>query len=205
MDFSGPVNATASSSYVVPSHSLEFAPQLAIQADTTYVWATCFLSKKESSPWFRLEFKYMTSISNVWLGVRDEASGDMPKDFVQREMNKLSVYVSNSSDLGLNGEQLCGSSLEYMKTNAIQLDCEPNSKGQFVYVTVQSSSPTYLSICSIILNRENGIVYTILILNVAEVLVSVSVSMHANFCLSLNYDILLWQLAVYIHSNGPLT
>ena len=185
MDFSGPVNATASSSYVVPSNSLEFAPQLAIQADTTYVWATCFLSKKESSPWFRLEFKSMTSIFNVWLGVRDEAKGDMPEDFVLNERNNLSVYVSNSSDLELNGEQLCGSSLEYMKTNAIHLDCGPNLKGRFVYVTVPSSSPTYLSICSIILNRENGNVYTFLILNVAEVLVSVRMSMHADFCLLL--------------------
>ena len=158
MDISGPVKATASSSYV--SSKLEFSPQLAIQADTSLVWANCFVSKKEPNPWFTLKFKSMTSIFNVWLRVTTIPIYQLPVDFSLRGMDNLSVYVSNSSVLANSGEQPCGSPWRYKSTRTIRLDCGRNPKGKFMHITVPSTSSTYLVICSIVLNKENGMEFS---------------------------------------------
>ena len=157
MDILSPVKATASSTYETLS-GLRFAPQLAIQADTGYVWANCFISKREQNPWFRLEFKSMASIFNVRLGVITQRSGKMPKDYNLAGMANLSVYVSMSPGLGSSGKTICGSSWTYKQSKIIDLDCGRNLSGKFIHVIVPSSSPTYLLICSIVLNKVDGTV-----------------------------------------------
>ena len=98
LDILSPVKVTASSTYTEPSSGLQFAPQLAVQADSGYLWANCFLSNMESNPWFQLELKSLTSIFNVRLGVRDKGSARLP-DIFPINMNTLSVYVTKSSSL----------------------------------------------------------------------------------------------------------
>ena len=158
LDLSSPVTATASSWHVndTKSFQIKFPPQLAIQADTGEVTNTCFLSKNESQPWFKIEFKSDVSIFNVRLVVRAETFSYLPEDFVLRGMDNLTVYVSNSSSLGDRNQQRCDNPWKYISTNNILLDCGRNLSGRFVHVTVPSTSPTYLLICCIVFNRENG-------------------------------------------------
>ena len=155
LDISSPVTATASSAYV-SSSGLEFAPHLAVQPDTGHMWSTCFVSNKELHPWFTLEFRSVTNIFNLRLGVRSLVGGQLPKDFNLSGMDKLSVYVSNSSALKSSSKQLCGSSWNYTHTKNIVLDCGENLKGRYLHIIVPSTSPTYLMICFIVVNRENG-------------------------------------------------
>ena len=162
LDISSPVTANSSSFYYVASEDLKFAPQLAIQADTTREWATCLVTRKEPNPWFKIEFKSTASIFNVRLVTRRQPVGQLPADYVVSGMDGLSVYVSNSSALGGSGEQRCGNSWQNESTNDILLDCGRTLEGRFVHVTVPSVSPTYLLICSIVLNREEGIMNNIL-------------------------------------------
>ena len=159
LDISSPVTTTASSSYKSPS-GLEFTPQLAVQPDTGYMWSTSFISNKEPNPWFSLKFGSVTTIFNLRLGVRTVGGGYLPAEFNLAGMDKLSVYVSNSSTLESSGKQRCGSPWNYAHTNNILLHCGRNLKGQFLHITVPSASPTYLMICFIVLNRENGDAYT---------------------------------------------
>ena len=170
MDISSTVKATASSH--VTSPRVDFSPQLAVQADTSHVWSSCFLSKKESNPWLKIEFKSVTHIFNVRLGVRKKGSGQIPVDFNLEGMDKLSVYVSNSSALGSIKGRQCGSPWIYRPTRNILLDCGKDVKGKFVYVTVPSASPTYMIICFIVFNRENGNVCSLIIADVLSVVVA---------------------------------
>ena len=162
MDIQSPVKATASSSYKTSS-GMSFGPQLAIQADTGYVWANCFISKREPNPWFRLQFISLTAIFNVRLGVRDKNGGKLPGDFDLRGMNNLSVYVSESQDLPKDKTLLCGNSWNYTQTKIIDINCERNLSGHFVHVTVPSSTDTYLLICYIVFNRVDGTVHNLVI------------------------------------------
>ena len=159
MDISSPVTATASSSFNVNPTGVLFAPELAVQADTSFVWVTCFLSKKEPNPWFKLEFNAVTSISNVRLAVRTPPSGRSPADFSFTGMDQLSVYVSNSSSLTNSSKELCGDPWKATAKTVftIVISCKPKKpKGRFLYVTVPSTNSTYLVLCSIVLNRERG-------------------------------------------------
>ena len=158
LDIVSPVKATASSTYN-SSPDLLLSPQLAIQADSSYVWANCFLSKNESNPWFGLQLKTVTTIFNVQLGVKTQRSGKMPIDFNLTRMANLSVYVSMSSKLVMNSETVCGSPWTYTPSRIIDLDCRRNLSGNYIHVIVPSSSPTYLIICSIVLNKDEGTVY----------------------------------------------
>ena len=162
LDILSPVKATASSSYETQS-KMSFGPELAIQADTGYVWANCFVSQKEPNPWFRLQFKSLTEIFNVRLGVRDKIGGELPRDFVLSGMNKLSVYVSESQELPSDETLMCGNSWKYTKSNIIDINCEITLSGHFVHVTVPSSSDTYLIICHILFNSVDGTVHTLVI------------------------------------------
>ena len=157
MDIYSPVKANASSSFT--AGRVNFAPQLAIQADTSNVLDNCFISKEQVNPWYRLEFKSVTSVFNVRLGVRKDAGENLPRRFNLKKMNGLSVYVSNSSNslaLGREIEQRCGSPWKYTPINSITFSCERILKGRYVHVIVSSTSPTYLLICSIVINREDG-------------------------------------------------
>ena len=151
------MEATASSSSVTSSGMI-FAPQLAIQADIARVWANCFISTKESDPWFALEFKSVTSIFNVWLGIRSVATYGLPSDYSQQGMKGLSVFVSNSSESSSHNKRQCGSPWTHASYRAINITmyCGRNVRGRFLHVMVPSTSPTYLLICSIVLNRESG-------------------------------------------------
>ena len=157
LDFSSPVTVNASS-FNVSSMGVTFAPQLAIQPDTGAVWSACFISNKEPNPWFRLEFKAVTAISNVRMSMRRTPIVEMPSDFHYNHMNNLSVYVSNSSTLENSDKQPCGSPWRARKVSNIVIDCGEGEdlKGRFLYVTVPSTESTYLLICSIVVNRENG-------------------------------------------------
>ena len=106
---SGYATATASSSFNVNRAEVLFAPELAVQADTSIVWATCFLSNREANPWFRLEFKTVTSIFNVRLSIREPPSnsGQASLSISLTDMDHLSVYVSNSSTLTKSNNELC--------------------------------------------------------------------------------------------------
>ena len=167
MDIYSPVKALASSSYETSS-GLRFAPQLAIQVDTSFVWANCFISRKEPQPWFSLEFKTMISIFNVRLGVRDQPSGQLPADFNLTGMARLHVYVSNSSIYKGSDETLCGIPWTYEDTKIIDVNCGTKLRGKFVFVMVPSSLPTYLMICSIVFNRDDGTVSRIVIADVIQ-------------------------------------
>ena len=155
LDISSPVKATASSYNTMETGLHIFAPQLAIQADTSSLWANCFVSKKEVKPWYRLEFKSETSVFNVQLGVRDGGE-QLPTGFNLRGMAKLSVYVSDSSALSHSENQRCGNPWNYSSTEYIIVSCGRILKGRFIHVSVPSTSATYLLICSIVINRENG-------------------------------------------------
>ena len=157
LNIPSPVSATASSFYV-SSTQVKFAPQLAIQADTSRVGSTCFISNKEPNPWFRLDFKEVTTIVNVRLVIREKPSDGLPRDFLLSGMVNLSVYVSNEPALGYDSKLRCGSPWKSDESSKrdILLDCRRDLKGQFLYVTVPSNSSTYLLICCIILNRKPG-------------------------------------------------
>ena len=149
------MKATASSLFS-NSSGPSFPPELAIQADTSYVWANCFVSKKEPDPWFTLEFNSVTPIVNVRLGVRDRSSEQLPDDYNLQGMTNLSVYVSNSRMNKVVDKTLCGKPWAYRKTKIIDVNCGKTLRGKFIHVIVPSSSPTYLMICSIVLNKDNG-------------------------------------------------
>jgi hypothetical protein len=155
VDISSPVTVTASSNYLSPS-GMEFAPSLAIQPDTSHTWPSCFISKKEVNPWFTIAFESVISLFNMRLGVRISGGGQLPKDFTLSGMDKLSVYVSNSSTTETSGGQLCGNSWSYAHTKNIMLDCGKNLTGRYVHITLPSTAPTYLLICFMVLNKENG-------------------------------------------------
>jgi hypothetical protein len=157
LDIYSPVSANASSWYK-NSSQLEFPPQLAIQADTSDEGSTCFVSKKERNPWFKLDLKDTRAISNVRLVVREKPSDGLPEDFRLGSMDNLTVYVSNSSSLPESSTTRCGSPWRYAKSHGgkIILDCGRNLYGQFLHVTVPSSSETYLLICCIVLNHESN-------------------------------------------------
>ena len=155
LDFLRHVTAK-SSSFVISSSKLRFDPTLAIQADTSDEWANCFISTNEPNPWFRLEFKSVTSIFNVRLGIRAQPEGELPAKFNLTGMASLFVYVSNSSNYKSNDPNICGDQWTYEYTKIIDFKCKRNLRGRFVYVTVPSSSPTFLMICSIVLNRDEG-------------------------------------------------
>ena len=134
---------------------LKFAPQLAIQAAASDKWANCFVSRKMKLPWFKLRFKSVTSIFNVRLGVRDQPGGNVPADFNLTGMASLSVYVSNSSTL--EKKNLCGSKWIYKSTKIIDFTClQRKLYGYCVHIMVPSSVATYLIICGIILNKDDG-------------------------------------------------
>ena len=155
LEILSPVKATASSSYETSS-GLCFAPQLAIQAKTSYVWANCFVSTKEINPWFKLEFKSERHVFNVRLGVRNQASVELPRDYKLTEMASLSVYVSNSSVYDGSNNSRCDSPWKYKNTKIIDFKCGRKLSGKFVHFIVPSSSPVYLLICSIVLNKDDG-------------------------------------------------
>ena len=172
LDISSPVKVTASSLFS-NSSGPNFPPELAIQADTSYIWANCFVSKKEPHPWFTLEFKSVTPIFNVRLGVRDRSSEQLPDDYNLSGMTNLSVYVSNLQGNKVEDKTRCGKPWAYRKIKIIDVNCGKTLKGQFIHVIVPSSSPTYLMICSIVLNKENGTINsTIKILSHAIILFS---------------------------------
>ena len=165
MDISSPVTVTASSSFNVNRAEVLFAPELAVQADTSLVWTTCFLSNREANPWFRLEFETVTSIFNVRLSIREPPakSGQASLSISLTDMDQLSVYVSNSSTLtNTSNTELCGNPWESSSTKAgatsstIEISCMKDLKGRFLYVTVPSPNATHLVLCSIVLNREDG-------------------------------------------------
>jgi hypothetical protein len=158
LDISG-AKITASSHSQVISPTLDLSPELAIQADTSYSYPSCFLSKKEPNPCLTIEFKSLTTIFNVRLGVRKKGSSKIPIDFNLERMDKLSVYVSNSSALGSIGEQQCGNPWVYRQTKNILLDCGKDIKGKFVHITVPSISSTSMLICFIVFNREKGLLH----------------------------------------------
>jgi hypothetical protein len=139
----------------------KFDTRLAVQADTNNVASNCFLSEKQKHPWFRLELKSSTGIFNVRLGVIDqsESDGELPSDYTLRGMTNLSVYVGNSTNDKTNDAARCGGPWAYRESMSIDLDCKGSLTGKYVYVVVPSSSPTYLAICSIVLNREEGKAY----------------------------------------------
>lgn len=157
LETSGPVEATASSTYELCR--IEFSPQLAIQGDTSLGWANCFVSAKEPNPWFTLRFKSLTSVFNVWLKVRKIRKHQLHIDFSLKDMDNLTVYMSNSSVISGSGKQPCGSPWSYKSKRVIELDCGTILKGKFLHITVPSTSPKYLVICSIVLNRENGLLF----------------------------------------------
>ena len=152
LDISSPTSSSSFSN----SSGLKFPPELAIQADTSYVWANCFVSEKTPHPWFSLEFKSVTSIFNVRLGVRDRSSEQLPHDYSLSGMTNLSVYVSNSRVNKVEDRTRCGSPWEYRKIKIIDVNCGEPMWGKFVHVIVPSSSPTYLMICSIVITRNDG-------------------------------------------------
>ena len=154
LDISSPVKVTASSSILISGTRFTSF----IQADTSYVWANCFTSKLEANPWFRLELKSVTSIFNVQLEVRAQSGEELPADYNPTGMANLSVYVSNSGTNRMEKNTLCGNPWAYQNTKMINLNCTRNLRGNFVHVIVPSSSPTYLAICSIVLNRDDGTV-----------------------------------------------
>lgn len=157
LETSGPVEATASSTYELCR--IEFSPQLAIQGDTSLGWANCFVSAKEPNPWFTLRFKSLTSVFSVWLKVRKIRKHQLHIDFSLKDMDNLTVYMSNSSVISGSGKQPCGSPWSYKSKRVIELDCGTILKGKFLHITVPSTSPKYLVICSIVLNRENGLLF----------------------------------------------
>ena len=144
----------SSSPEYVTELGLKLAPQLAIQADASDKWANCFVSRKWKDPWFKLRFKSVTSIFNVRLGVRDQPGGNVPADFNLTGMASLSVYVSNSSTP--EKKTLCGSKWTYKSTKIIDFTCQRKLYGNCVHIMVPSSVATYLMICSIILNKDDG-------------------------------------------------
>ena len=157
-------------------YGLKFAPQLAVQAaaDTGYVWANCFISRKENSPWFRLEFKLVTSIFNVRLGVRNQGGGLLPPDFSLQGMTGLSVSVSNSSRYESFDNTCCGCPWAYRATKSIDVTCWRKLSGRYVHVIVLSSSPTYLMICSIVINKADGTVSSLVAQVIQEIKVQYS-------------------------------
>ena len=145
-----------SSSSHLTSSGLKFAPQLAIQADTSDELAVCFISKNESNPWFKLKFKSATPIFNVRLGVKDQPDKKLPAGFNLTGMTGLSVYVSSSSNYRSTDATLCGDPWTYEFTRIIDFNCQSKMSGEYLYVIVPSATSTYLMICSIVLNRNNG-------------------------------------------------
>ena len=160
LNVSSSVNATASSSYEGTS-GVRFVPQLAVQADTGYVWANCFISTKQPNPWFRLEFKSVTFIFNVRLGVKNRGAGKLPAEYSLSGMASLSVRVGNSPSY--SGNTRCGGPWTYNDTKIIDVNCGRTLRGKFVHFLVPSSSRTYLMICSIVINRYNGTVSSLVI------------------------------------------
>ena len=154
LNISIPVKAESSSFW--NSSGQCFLPELAIQADTSYACANCFVSKKEPNPWFRLEFKSLTSIFNVRLTVRDRCSEQLPHDYNLSAMANLSVYVGNSRADNTKDNTRCGNPWSYRKIRIINLKCATTLTGKYVQVIVPSLSPTYLMICSIVFNRDDG-------------------------------------------------
>ena len=146
----------ASSSSHLKSSKLEFAPQLAIQADTSDEMADCFISKNESNPWFKLKFKSVTPIFNVRLGVRDQPDKKLPAAFNLTGMAGLSVYVSNLSTYGCEDATVCGDPWTYEFTRIIDFKCQRKMSGKYLNIIVPSATSTYLMICSIALNKNDG-------------------------------------------------
>ena len=146
----------ASSSSHLTSSGLKFAPQLAIQADTSDEVADCFISKNESNLWFRLKFKSVTPIFNVRLGVRDQPDKKLPAGFNLTGMAGLFVYVSNSSTYESENATLCGDPWTYEFTRIIDFKCQRKMSGKYLHVIVPPATSTYLMICSIVLNKNDG-------------------------------------------------
>jgi hypothetical protein len=155
LKLNGSVIATSSSIYKSNSGYL-FHPNLAIKADSSSEGTNCFLSKKEESPWLTLELKSETTIFNISVGVKDQSDGLLPSDYTLRGMTSLSVHVSNSKDNKNEIKTRCGDPWTYRMTKSIDLTCRGSLRGKFVHVTVPPSTTTYLAICSIVFNREEG-------------------------------------------------
>ena len=146
----------ASSLSHLTSSGLKFAPQLAIQADTSDQLADCFISTNQPNPWFKLKFKSVTPIFNVRLGVSDQPNKNLPSDFNLTKMAGLSVYVSNSATYESEDATVCGDPWKYEFTRIIDFKCQRKMSGEYLHVIVPSATSTYLMICSIVLNRDDG-------------------------------------------------
>jgi hypothetical protein len=80
----------------------------------------------------------------------------MPADYSLSGMNNLSVYIKPSWSEENSDQLRCGTPWKYKSGQSIDMDCGRNMKGTIVRVTVPSSAPTHLAICSIVLNRDKG-------------------------------------------------
>jgi protein tyrosine phosphatase len=153
LDIYSPVKVNSSST--LSEKSKAFDPQLAIQADTSSVLDSCFISKKEINPWYTLQFTNVTSVFNVRLGVKIRENGTL-ETFKLRMMNSLTVYVRQSLEVARNSQQICGSPWKFNRTPFIMFTCERVLKGRFLDIIVDSSKLSQLLICSIVINIENG-------------------------------------------------
>eukprot|EP00118_Oscarella_pearsei_P005037 m.22499 g.22499 ORF g.22499 m.22499 type:complete len:1519 (+) comp28345_c0_seq2:433-4989(+) len=144
---------SVSSSSVLEDEGIKFIPQLAIDRVESRLWSNCFVSERETYPWWRLDLGKQETITDIYIQTRLDDAHHQPSVKVE-EMNGLSVYVDNIRDTGGKSHyQQCGSAWTYTKDRfRIKFPCG-SLKGRYIHVIVMSSQPKHLAICEIFANH----------------------------------------------------
>ena len=143
---------TVSSSSVLEDEGIQFVPQWAVDRISSRLWSSCFVSKKEANPWWRLDLGKQESIRNVYLDLRNDDFIHQP-DVKKKNMVNLTVYVDDNSKTARGVHTLCGTAFTPTSGTVRRAFLCASLSGRYVHVIVKSPIATYLALCEVFINR----------------------------------------------------
>lgn len=165
---SNSVQSTSSSVYAkrLDTGNVTLVPQWAVQADSSSVWTSCFVSEKERNPWWGLRLKSVTLIVNVrilLLPYNSVINVPPDTDFETGHLDNLTVYITNNTNTGsFNGPDSvrCGDQWSFSGSPsgaAVSILFKCSVYGQFLYATVDAATgERAIGLCSVVVNEKSG-------------------------------------------------
>jgi len=146
------ISPKVTSSSVYEDEGILFVPQLAVDRVNSRYWSSCFISKKEMNPWWRLDLGKQETILRVHIDFRDTDISHQ-SDVKREDIDDLTIYVDDNSDSASGAHTQCGNPLNPTSGNGLlSVICSSGTIGRYIHIIVKSSTATYLALCEVFVN-----------------------------------------------------
>lgn len=156
VDVYSPVEASSSSILMESRSGVLHLPQWAVEGTSSRYWSDCFISQRQLEPWWMLDLKTETLVTNVRVTTM-RGSGNLPGVRLNG-LDGLSVVIANTSQSNGSDGSTCGRPWRYRERElaTIVFNCRGGVVGRYVYVRLNVGTPQYLALCEVVLNRVKG-------------------------------------------------